>query len=370
MILALILAAAPLSFPENLTRPVLARVERFQWPQPQAFHQGWARREAGGYQVYRGALRASDRSSRKGYFRVVEGRAETYLVALALDEPQQRHTAREWLLPKSFDPEAAVWPLADGLSFELEERLPNALGDADLIAWTYVSTLVGPREADQPEPVYGARDEVLDPLLSTLRDEKKLAAWVKANQKDDALYARVLAYQPMGSCSMDSRPAHAARLKAELAWARGDLANFLKRQVNIMGDQFARVAWSSWGEASHQTQASRLLSTGIDFDRFMVGLLVTRPGSAVALDPWRWARSAVEAGRKDSLRALARRIAEAPDSDPMNRLRAAQAFTWLELAGQPAVRGEEHRRALEQTGRLSLHPLAAAWVHQALSEPD
>jgi hypothetical protein len=59
---------------------------------------------------------------------------------------------------------------------------------------------------------------------------------------------------------MDTTPQEAARLYAELAYARGDLGKFLQLQVRIMGDQFERVAWSSFGEAAHSTEAERLSS--------------------------------------------------------------------------------------------------------------
>jgi hypothetical protein len=366
-LLALILAAAPLSYPEVLTRPVLAKVERFQWPAPDVFKEGWARRDAAGFQVYRGVVRGKNGLEKTGYFKVSEGYGGMYVVALALDGAT-RDDAEHWKLSDPVSLEAVRWQLDDEAQLEVTERLPNTVSDADLVPWTYVSTLVGPKEEPRESQRLGwtEGDSELD---SAMRLEgTELSKWLEAHKGDDALYARAMAYSPMGRCSMDNRPASVARLKAELAYARGDLANFLKRQVNIMGDQFSRVAYSSYGERAHDTQAERLLTTGVDFEKFMLGLLIVRPNSVAALDVWRWARSVGEAGKIAPMREAVRKLAEASDSDPYTRLRATQAHAYLGMLESAKRSKGSNLIAFAQTQKLKLHPLAATWLRGQVGE--
>ena len=369
--LALVLAAAPISYPEVLTRPVLAKVERFEWPKPDAFQKGWEKRDATGFQVYRGKVTGPDGLRKEGYFEVGKGWNGDQLFVVAL-EARTKSDPHSWKLGEGFDLKAGKWDLEEGSTFEVLERLPSQLSDADMVPWTYVSTLVGPAGPAKPKPVKFDRkgDEELDAVVRLARDEGKLAAWLDANKHDDALYARLMDYEPMGRCSMDTRPQATARLKAELAFARGDLATFLKRQVNIMGDQFSRVAWSSYGEASHGTEAERLLTTGVDFEKFMLGLLITRPGSVAALDPWRWARSVAEAGKIDAMREPVRQIAESPASDPMSRLRATMAYTYLGALKHKERSTAHYNAAVEETQKLKLHPVAVTWARGQVGEDE
>jgi len=345
--LVLMLIAAPTTYPEALTRPVLAKVERFEWPAPDDFRKNWARRDAEGHQVVRGTVKESGGGRFAGWFLITDGVAH----ALALDPPR----------PSS----PSSWRLfySDGNTFEEEERLPNEMSDADLVAWTYVSTLVKPAPADRVQ-----FDEPLHDVLRATDTPERLTAWLGANKADDAMFTRLLRWEPMGTCSMDDTPADAARLKAELAYARGDLGNFLRLQVNIMGDQFRRVAYSSYGEEAHETQADRLLSTGIDFEKFMLGLLITRPQSTAWLDAWRWARSVSEAGKAPAMRKVLAGIVEAPDSDAYTRLRATQAYAYLAIVAEPKRSRVSFNNALRVTQKLALHPLAAAWVKAELAE--
>jgi hypothetical protein len=135
---------------------------------------------------------------------------------------------------------------------------------------------------------------------------------------------------------MDERPAQVARAYADLCYRVGKLGCFLQLQIRIMGDQFDRVAYSSYGEAAHETESKRLAETGLDVDRFFRGLLVHFAGveRRGELGPWRLARSIQESGRTGSLVPALARMAESPDLDEYNRLRATQVLALMnEIAG-------------------------------------
>jgi len=209
-----------------------------------------------------------------------------------------------------------------------------------LDAWSYVAALLS-----SDEPVYadlpGA--PVGDP-------EEAIRAAKAAGDKQKAL-SIYRTWQPMGRCSMDTRPAAVAREYAELCYEMGKTGCFLQLQLRIMGDQFERVIYSSYGEASHDTEAERLEETGLDTDAFLLGLAlrfggVSREGE---LGPWRLARSIKESGRMESITAKLAAFAKDDALDAYNRLRATQMLALLE---EEAALGDES--ALTEVSRLWL----------------
>jgi hypothetical protein len=242
------------------------------------------------------------------------------------------------------------------------------MAEADVIPWTYTTTLMA-----SSSEVYAPDAEVdreLFEMLKVVGEPGGAQKWANEKKGDDALYARFRRFRPMGSCSMDTTPQEAARLYAELAYARGDLGRFLHLQTLIMGDQFARTAWSSYGEAAHGTESERLLSTGVDVDQFLLGLLIVKPGRDVRLDTWRFARSVREAGREKTLAPELARLAQSATTDAYTRLRATQALLYLDeaFAARPA---NQRERSANLTARragstsllaLQLHPVARQWL--------
>lgn len=348
LLVCLVLAATP--FPEPLKRPQLARLERFTFPSAEKFDSAWKAHPTEGIPVVRGALTVGKETTR-GWFAIWDEEDEFHLVPLA---SLSGKPDRGWSTKK---PEGTTWKVTrweETGSFVVEQRLSPVMAEADLIPWTYTTTLMA-----QSAQVYapGADgDGELAELLRTLSDRERAQKWANEKKGDDALYARFRSFRPMGSCSMDTRPQEAARLYAELAYARGDLGRFLHLQVLIMGDQFERTAWSTYGEAVHTTEAERLLSTGIDVDQFLIGLLIVRPGRDVRLDTWRFARSVREAGRAKSITPELSRLAQSATTDPYTRLRATQALLFLSesSSGRAAV--------ANAVLALDLHPVARQWL--------
>lgn len=361
LILSLLLAATP--FPEALKQPQLARLERFTFPTAEKFESAWSEHTTQGVPVVRGSIRFGSQTTSRGWFALWPHEGRTRLVPLVAlsGEPEDG-----WSVASM---DGTTWPLsrwgeAKG-TFALEQRLSAEMADADLIPWTYTTTLL-----TSSGPLYDDDAEGDAALLEELRNLEKpggAQAWAKAHKADDALYARFRGFRPMGSCSMDTTPQRAARLYAEFAYERGDLGRFLQLQTRIMGDQFERTVWSSYGEAAHETESGRLLSTGIDVDQFLLGLLIARPGRDESLGAWRFARSVREAGRGKTLTPELKRLALSSTSDPYTRLRATQALLYL----SDAVVGDaapSRRKAGQALLSLDLHPVARAWVMSAVSE--
>ncbi|EYF06906.1 hypothetical protein [Chondromyces apiculatus] len=197
---------------------------------------------------------------------------------------------------------------------------PAALAD-----WAYVATLL----LAEP-PVYSEEihrddwDEV----------EFRLASALKSGDHETALeiYRN---HEPVGRCSMDERPAEVARDYAELCHGLGKLGCFLQLHLRIMGNNFARVAYSNYGEAAADTGAELLLDAGIDVDRFFRGLVVRFEGVPAVgdLGVRRLARSIKESGRAVTLTASLTQMAENPHLDDYNRLRAIQVLALLDKHG-------------------------------------
>lgn len=364
LMLSLLLAATP--FPEGLKQPQLARLERFTFPTAEKFDSAWSEHTTQGIPVVRGEVLFGAEKT-KGWFALWPTAGVTRLLPVVSLKGQ---LAEGWSTKSTTGPRWELEYLGQHGTFTVEERLSSELSDVDLIPWTYATTLLassGPLYDDGAEG-----DEQLFDVLRGLQKPGDVQAWVKAHVADDALYARFRRFRPMGSCSMDTTPQEAARLYAELAYARGDLGRFLQLQVRIMGDRFDRTAWSSYGEAAHETESTRLLTTGIDVDQFLLGLLISRPGRDEGLWPWRFARSVREAQRQSTITPELKRLALAATSDPYTRLRATQALLYVSDAFLDAppkrTTPEARRKAARALLGLDLHPVARAWVLASLAE--
>jgi len=218
----------------------------------------------------------------------------------------------------------------------------------------------------------------IDTALATSVDEtgvwsdfawEKAAAWAEEQRAFDAAMGIRARFRPVGRCSMDTGPQAAATAYADLCYAAGKLGCFLDLQVQVMGDQFERVAYSSYGEAAHETRSDRLRNIGIDPARFLRGL-VFRYAVAGAhrreLDPWRLARSMKEAGLGADMLAFLRSAATRPELDTFNRMRAAETYAYLRFHNETPA----NRFTLDdKTRRTLLTNIRAELVGFNLPEP-
>lgn len=177
--------------------------------------------------------------------------------------------------------------------------------------------------------------------------------WARAHAPELALgiYRR---WTPVGRCSMDTRPQEVAREYADLCWERGRLGCLLQLQVQIMGNQFSRVAYSSYGEAAHDPESTRLDDAGVDVERFFRGLTMRFAIDGPVgreLPPWRIGKAAAGATPK-GLRATFERIATDRSVDDYNRLRAAQVLVGLIAA----ERGTSYEDGLDAIDALDVPP--------------
>lgn len=361
----------PTTWPESLSKPLLARVEPFVWPKPKVFDTKWT--EAATHDAGKTLLQLA-----------IDGKPGWYVVS-----PSERYGAFRLDALLGHDTrftdsvtgeQLKVWSWDKEKATELEvlERLEGKVTPEALVPWTYVTTLVeanGPLYTGQTEAASDLR-ELVHSFSATPEAERleKVVAWARAHRGDAALFERFRGYRPMGTCSMDTTPQETARVFGELAFARGDLGRFLQLQINIMGDNFARTAWSSYGEAAHRTEAERLLSTGIDLDQFLLGLAVGTQDRGPQLSAWRLARAIQESNRAAALLPKLEGLATSPKLDAYNRLRAAQTWFFVQvreedqsfkrdpkaLAAAKATRKEVTARAL----KLPLHPLAREWLQE------
>lgn len=184
---------------------------------------------------------------------------------------------------------------------------------------------------------------------------------------DDTLLARAYAATiPVGGCSMDSRPAKVAKDLAERCFAKKRLGCFLQLQLRVMGDQFQRVAYSSYGEAAHGTDVNRLGTLGISVERFLLGLAIQLPegNRAAELQPYRLARAILEADLAAGLGPkLVARVEDERLPGPA-RLRATQVWASLQLRDQGASLADVDAK-LKQ---LKLSPEASAWWQKQLAD--
>lgn len=365
---AIILSGSPgpTAWPESLSKPLLAKVE-FTWPRPAVFDSKWS--EAAKHDTGRTVLQFAIDGKTQWYVVSPDGRFGAFrLEALLAREVRYTDSVTGQTL------KVWSWEKEKATEVEVLEREEGKVTPDALVPMTYVSTLLesnGPLYAEERKAAPELRD-LVDSFSSVPEAKRvaKIAEWARANRTDAALFERFRSYRPMGSCSMDTAPQETARVFAELAFARGDLGRFLQLQIDIMGDNFARTAYSSYGEAAHNTEAERLTSTGIDLDQFLLGLVVATQDRGPTIDSWRLARAIKEAGRTTTLVPKLQALATSPTLDAYNRLRATQVWLFAQLpAEQPYLRDEKAARATRETlianGRkLSLHPLAREWLQK------
>lgn len=366
-------APGPTAWPEELSKPLLAKVEPFVWPKPKLFDAKWAEAVAhdAGSTVLRLAI-----DGKVGWYVVSKGH-EKY-GAFMLEELIGRDTR----FADSVTGETLKvwsWDKADATEVEVAERLEGKVTADALMPWTYVETILesnGPLYA-QMNDEFGSEDRELRDLVQSFgrlpEAERltKITEWAKANRADNSLFERFRNFRPMGTCSMDTTPQKTARLFAELAFARGDLGRFLRLQINIMGDNFRRTAYSSYGEASHHTEAERLTSTGIDLDQFLLGLVVDTQAVNARIDTWRLARAIQEVGRSATLLPKLEALATSPKLDAFNRLRATQTWFFVQARAENGWKRDEKAQAeaaalrkqvTEKALKLQLHPVARDWL--------
>ena len=359
----------PAAWPESLSKPLLARVEPFVWPKPKVFDSKWT--EATAHDAGKTLLRLNVGGKPQWY---VVSPSEDYgafrLDQLTGDETRFTDSVTGKML------KVWSWERENTTELEVLERLNGTVTPDALVPWTHVNTLVesnGPLYAD----TMGDAPELRE-LVRSFRDAPeaeqlaKIVTWAKANKADAALFERFRSFRPRGSCSMDTMPQSAARVFGELAFARGDLGRFLQLQINIMGDNFERNAWSSYGEAAHRTEVERLVSTGIELDQFLLGLAVGTQDSGPRLGAWRLARAIQEAGREATLLPKLEALATSPKLDAYNRLSATRAWFFVQVRdeAQSFKRDEKAEKArmaqrdqvIARALKLPLHPIAIEWL--------
>lgn len=368
LLVALLLTAAPPQYPATLTQPLLGRAQQFRWPKPAAFEQRWSTEQGApqGFDLVEATVTRSSSTVSSGYYwvRPFDRGWVVASVATRADDPYRRD--ERW---RTASIDGDEWSLGDaGGVLHVKRWLRGPLAGEEATAWVYTSTLLtadGPLYADTVDHA-AAVASLVDRLA---RDPKQLAAWARAEAKNDALYEQLRAYQPMGSCSMDTRPQDAARVFGELAYARGDLGRFLQLQLRIMGDRFDRVARSSYGEAAHATESARLASTGIDVETFLLGSLMAAPGRDDGLGAWRFARAVGELGNAAHVLPKLQRVVTAPSGNAFNRLSATKAWVWISAGagkgGRGGLSGDE-APALRAALKLDLHPAAKFWAEAEL----
>jgi hypothetical protein len=212
-------------------------------------------------------------------------------------------------------------------------------------AWTDASQRARPIAA-----LLGLGSPVYDKDISP--DERgETAAQTKENQikraieaGDDAL-ARSLyrRYRPAMRCSMDDYPERAAQSYADFCDRVGELGCLLQIQVQTLGN---RAQGSASPEEADRLRAlgERLAESGLDVDRFLRGLALRYAGvkHRTEITEGSFARAALELGRGDAFAAAFTRIAQDPNIDEYNRLRAERIaddyFLCLAIAAAPSGR--------------------------------
>lgn len=359
--LTLVLSGAPVAFPDALSRPLLAKVE-FNWPKPAAFSAKW--NESSAKDRARTVLRLS-------------GAAEGWYVVSSVTNGEGKYVLErligqdDWAYTDSIEGESLTlwrWEKEKKENALVAERLEGTVADA-LVPHTYVQTLLAANGSLYSEKSdvggKGLRDLIDDLTAKNEKTPGSLEQWARAQKSDDALFERLRSYAPRGSCSMDTHPQEAARVFAELAYARGDLGRFLQLQVRIMGDRFDRTAWSSYGEAAHDTESGRLASTGIDVEQFILGLGVATQTEGPELGTWRQARAIQEAKLEKTMLPKLEALATSPKLDAYNRLLATQAWFFVQVRQERGMKGDATRaEALARAKKLDLHFLAREWLAQ------
>jgi len=268
--------------------------------------------------------------------------------------------------------------------------------------WTYATTLVNSsapvrrpntmgyeRTAAEGQAVWArftaaaegndvrAAKEILEELLARTDVSPFDEAWSDAlrfvlEHNEELLAIRIYSrWIPMGRCSMDTRPQRVAADFAALCQRRGDLGCFLQLRVQIMGDQFARVAYSSYGEEAHGTESAVLADSGVHASRFLLGMMLEYshgPRRHARLWPWRLGRAMAEGGDPAASVSTLEALVRDETLDPYNRLRATATLLSV-LRNQP-VAGigpdtRPTRAQVAQSAAAACRHVAALGLHPA-----
>lgn len=327
---------------------------RFPWPGPEVFASAWERgHRAKAAPIYE--LSIGGASARRFIRHDVElhGETLTFFTSLSDDEATLEVGLKLAANQGFIAEQAGKTVKVDIKAVASKELTPEVAQQL-----TYVETLLD--EDAQPAQVADDQrkyDSELVQLVAGLgASPAAIQAWAESKRNDEKLSARFRRAAVFGTCSVDMTPQRMTRAHAELAYARGELGRFLQLQVAIMGDRFERPAYSSYGEEAHGTESARLASTGLELSTFLMGLLWARDGKDGHIDPRRLARSIREAGKAEVLQPRLEAIATDAAVDELNRLRAAQAWFFLELERT------DEQRALERAGSLPFSDGMKAWL--------
>lgn len=247
------------------------------------------------------------------------------------------------------------------LSFEPWPRAekPMGAGEARAFVKTWERTFRGgPR---------GLRKNVTN-LLTSGSDSLDFEGAVKhlreGGMEDHAIAKLYAHYQPLGRCSMDTRPQAAAMAHADLCTDMKQLGCALQLRATVMGNRFDRVAWSSYGEAAAPTSGAAIAQLPIDAARFFVGLSMIyarddAPRAAGGMWSTRIAKAVRDASLTDPVAARLRGLAQDDSLDEVNRLRATTVLFGL---GRVAERPVAEVRA--ELLSLQLSPVSRRWVER------
>lgn len=385
--------------------------KRWQWPATEAFHETWlhGERAARPIRLVRGSVgKFSDIVIALTPKNATEYEAGV-VFATGVDDYEARGAV----------PEADAWIVEGELAagkLVLKSGSQKVVIDATYVSpllppsadpfadWIYVTTLLASDEAIyEPAEYERSRDPKLEKEWTALENEIKAdpkaalarieslvsrkaspyeyrwgSAVAFAAKHDKELARRAYrVYRPMGQCAMDTRPAEVAREYAQLCYEMGKLGCYLQLSVQIMGNQFDRMSWGSYAEPVHVTHAEKLGESGLDVDRFLLGLATiygTEKPRERELGVWRLARSIRESGREATVKPELEKRAQDATLDEMNRLRATIVLAWIDESPQrgldEAARTKlvtDRKTRFETLAKLDLSPISRAWLEQQIA---
>jgi hypothetical protein len=273
--------------------------------------------------------------------------------------------------PAPQDPPAALLRLASPSgwpSHEAIERAHDELADARTVA--VARTSGGAYVALRPAPGGALRIEPISPLSSDIgRDPWQVAAGdpfspgqLVLTAGDEVVeltveqvappeplsegalvasaYLRALASEgaateaemalPTASCSMDDEPYREARRRRARCLEEGRFGCALHFAVRLLGDDVARVAWSSATPALNPPEHSGLDDQDVDLAVLYEGLLLdlAHPDPIVPVVwPDRVGRAVAASARRDKLLPVLEALVRSDTLDTWNRTRAAMALS-------------------------------------------
>ena len=244
-----------------------------------------------------------------------------------------RRQGSQWMLDTLFDDEArpagcpslpCPWPASLPLDEPLEEPTPLLGVVIDAVA--YARTLLafeGPLripsevevEPNLPEAAWNISGEGelpnLLPYLEALRR-----------------------YDPMGGCSMDTRPQAVSLMRATAAAQAGRTGWAVQGWVDSVGYwSSTRPAWSSYGQQHPAGHLALLDRVGVDPARLLLGLLIDLPNQEPVLHLSDIRRVVPDLG--EAFATTLRALAADSNIDPLNRAYVFAAFAGFPFTGDP-----------------------------------